>query len=56
MINTYLRSIWDYGKDDRSLQVAMKKMLSQLMRMDAGAFTTLSKFLQEVEMKAMPEG
>jgi uncharacterized membrane protein len=53
MINTYLRPIWDYGKDDRSIQAAMKDMLSQLLQINTEAYPTLGQFLQEVEIKTM---
>lgn len=53
MINTYLRPIWDYGKDDRSIQAAMKDMLSQLLQINTEAYPSLGQFLQEVEIKTM---
>ncbi len=55
MISTYLRPVWDYGKDDRSIQTAMKGMLTQLLSIDSSnkASAFLQLFLAEVNAKAM---
>lgn len=53
MIDTYLRPIWDYGIDDRSIQKAMKNMLSQLLQVDGSnkASAPLQQFLADVNAK-----
>jgi len=55
MLTSFLLPVWDYGKEDRIIQISMMDLIQQLLSISCEVTTTnwLTRFFEEVKMQSL---